>query len=88
MNCQCVLKSVLVGEEAEFVRRLFKSLERKGPEGEMVGVIEQAKRQCSMDCPFSYSWGFKYYCDNQRFIKQYVEQHKDNFPELYEKIYD
>ena len=86
MNCQCVLKSVLVGEKVESLRKLFKLLERKAPEGEMLGVIDGAKQQGPRDCSFRFSWGFTYYCNNQCFIKQYLEQHKDDFPELHEKI--
>jgi hypothetical protein len=86
MNCQCVLKSVLVGEEAEFLKSLFKSLERKAPEGEILGVIDGVKQQGPSDCSFRFSWGFTYYCNNQSFIKQYLEQHEDDFPELLEKI--
>jgi len=83
MECQCILKSVLVGERAKLIRGVFKSTEKKVPKGEMLGVIDRTKSQFITDCPFRYSLGFDYYCDNQSFIKQYVEQHKYNLPELH-----
>ena len=86
MECQCILESVLVGEEAEFLRNLFKTMAKKAPHGEMLGVVDWAKQSCAHDCTFKYDWGFKYYCDNQSFIKEYVEQNKDKFPELHGKI--
>lgn len=83
MECQCILKSVLVGERAKLIRGVFKILEKKVPKGEMLGVIDRTKSQFITDCPFRYSFGFEYYCDNQSFIKQYVEQHKYTLPELH-----
>jgi len=80
MECQCILKSVLVGEKAESLRNLFKIVKSKAPQGEMLGVVDWAKQHCAHDCTFKYSWGYKYYCDNQSFIKEYVEQNKDKFP--------
>ena len=80
MDCQCILESVLVGEKAESLRNLFKAVKRKAPQGEMLGVVDWAKQSCAYDCTFKYSWGYKYYCDNQSFIKEYVEQNKDKFP--------
>ena len=74
MECQCILKTVLVGERAKSIRSVFKILGKKVPKGEMLGVIDRAKSQFITDCPFRYSLGFDYYCDNQSFIKQYKEQ--------------
>ena len=74
MECQCILKSVLVGERAKLIRHVFRILEKKVPKGEMLGVIDRTKSQFITDCPFRYSFGFEYYCDNQSFIKQYKEQ--------------
>ena len=85
MTCRGIIKSILVGREVKSIKGLFKSVGRKGPEGEIFGLIDIAKSQEPGDCPFRYSWGLECYCDNQSYIKQYIEQHKDKFPELYEK---
>lgn len=76
ISCQCFFKSVLAGDSVEFIKSLFKSVDRKCPKGQMLGLIGESKPQARKDCPFKYSWGFETYCDNQRYIKQYIKQHK------------
>ena len=85
-HCTCTLKDVLVGEDVQFIiEHLFKKVGDKAPQGEMLGFIDDSKRKGDSGCPFFYSFGCAYYCDNQSLIKQYIEEHKDRFPELRER---
>lgn len=82
-HCRCTLKDVLVGEDVQFIREhLFKKVGDKAPQGEILGFIDNSKRKGDSGCPFMYNFGFAYYCDNQSFIKQYMEKHKNRFSEL------
>lgn len=85
----CTFKSILTGKEVQFIiEHLFVKIEAKAPQGKMLGLIDDSRGNVNFGCPFLYSFGYAYYCDDQDFIKQYIEEHKDKFPELYEKIKD
>jgi len=86
MGCQCILNSVLVGEEAESIVSFLRTIKYKHPKGEMLGIVDWAKQSCEHDCTFKFDWGFKHYCDNQSYIKEYIEKNRDKFPELHIKI--
>ena len=69
----CSIKHVLLKEDADLIRSLFKELGRKIPEGEMLGIVEDVKRH---NCPNLYSWGYEYYCDNQEILQMHMEKIK------------
>ena len=69
----CSIKRVLLGEDADLIRSLFKELGRKTPEGEILGVVTDVKRH---DCPCLYSWGYEYYCDNQEILQSQMDKIK------------
>ena len=83
-HCTCTLKDMLVGEDARFVKSFFRK-RQKEPQGEILGLIDDSKRKGDSGCPFFYNFGFAYYCDNQSFIKQYIEEHEGRFSELKER---
>ncbi len=69
MACKCKIKTVLRGDDAGFIKNLFRLLKKDGPKGELIGVIAQ---NAAYSCSFRYSWGKENYCDNQQFIKQLI----------------
>jgi len=80
MNVQCsgVFRKVVQGTEVAFVINLFKMMGIAPPKGKMLGCIDATRVQCPSDCPFRYSGGFGYYCNNQRYIKRYLKKHKND----------
>ena len=69
----CSIRRVLLKEDAEFIKSLFKGLERKTPQGEMLGVVADVKKH---NCPRLYSWGYEYYCDNQEILQSHMDKIK------------
>lgn len=74
MECGGIIEAVLADKEADFIINLFKITREKCPKGKMLARLDNTKSQCQNDCPFIFKWGFGDYCDNQDFIKQYMEQ--------------
>jgi hypothetical protein len=72
----CIIIDVLDGDDARSIIDLFKILEREHPKGKLLGYIDKTKAKGSLDCPFLFSWGEEFYCDNQEHLKQLLDKSK------------
>ena len=70
-ECECRIVSVLAGEELEFIKNLFKMVERKAPKGELLGLIDSEQKLKPYGCHFMYSWGEGYYCAREKYVEKF-----------------
>lgn len=73
----CTIIEVFEGKDAEFIKNLFKTVDKDGPKGLLLGFIDKNKEKGAHDCPHLFSWGSEYYCDNQEHLKQFLQEIKE-----------
>ena len=72
----CIIIDVLDGSDAQFIINLFKELEKDCPKGNLLGYIDRTKAKGALDCPFLFSWGEEFYCDNQEHLRGFLKEDK------------
>ena len=71
-GCQCILTNILADKEVQFIKSLFETTDKKGPNGQRIGVIDVDKSKGQyFGCPYMYNWGFDFFCDNQTYLEKY-----------------
>lgn len=85
MNKHCVIDRILDEHESHFVKDLFKLLHRPEPKEDMLAHIKQGSIN-DFKCPYHYSFAYDDYCANQCFIKEYLEDNKDFYKTIYERL--
>ena len=55
----CEIKKILSKEETGYLKWLFESANRQGPNNSIIAELKSRK-----DCNYCYSLGYTHYCDN------------------------
>ncbi|MFH1313133.1 MAG: hypothetical protein ABIJ00_07860 [Candidatus Eisenbacteria bacterium] len=63
-ECTGTIKRLLNDGEVTQLKSLFAMVERQGPRGDMLGVIDLTESPDCAACPDRLSWGYSSYCQN------------------------
>jgi hypothetical protein len=73
-ECRGTIKKVLDDGEVTQLKDLFAMVEREGPRGDMLGVIDLSESPECAACPERLSWGYTAYCQNVEKLREIRSQ--------------
>ena len=67
-ECTGTIKRVVSPSEVTQLKSLFAMVDRQGPHGDLLGVIDLSESPECAACPDRLSWGYTAYCQNAKKI--------------------